>query len=168
MGGKSAGAATRQHSIAPYSASLGQIKKEHHDADPYCMIVFSNHPHHYAIRDLDPQQHLLSVVSQQPKVHLLALRSLHLAATLYGNIPMGSSTEEGDPPPPAVPVAWPKIQYDFQVNGADVSVLREGKPVSQTFSTADKDRPKAPSKLHEFLEDIGLSSVDSHMICQRG
>jgi hypothetical protein len=24
---------------------------------------------------------------------------------------------------------------------------------------------QAPSKLHEFLEDIGLSRVDAHMIC---
>jgi hypothetical protein len=144
---------------------LDRIKKHHNDADPYCMIVFSNHPHHYAIRDLDPQQHLLSVVSQQPNAHRLALRSLHMAATLYGNIPMGFSTEEGDPPPPAVPVVWPRVRYDLQVNGTDVSVLREGEAVPQAFSTADKDRPQAPSKLHEFLEDIGLSRVDAHMIC---
>jgi hypothetical protein len=144
---------------------LDRIKKQHNDADPYCMIVFSNHPHHYAIRDLDPLQHLLSVVSQQPNAHLLALKSLHVAASLYGNIPVGFSTEEGDPPPPAVPVVWPKVRYDLQVDGTDVSVLREGKAASQTFSITDKDRPQAPSKLHEFLEDIGLSRVDAHMIC---
>lgn len=149
----------------PMQILLDRIKKQHNDADPYCMIVFSNHPHHYAIRDLDPLQHLLSVVSQQPNAHLLALKSLHVAASLYGNIPVGFSTEEGDPPPPAVPVAWPKVRYDLQVDGTDVSVLREGKAVSQTFSTTDKDRPQAPSKLHEFLEDIGLSRVDAHMIC---
>jgi hypothetical protein len=59
---------------------------------------------------------LLSVLSQQPNAHRLALKSLHVAAGLYGNIPM-------------------------------------------------KDRPQAPSKLHEFLEDIGLSRVDAHMVC---
>ncbi len=149
----------------PIQILLDKIKKQHKDSDPYCMIVFSNHPHYYAIRDLDPQQHLLSVVSQQPNAHLLPLRSLHMAATLYGNVPVGFSTEEGDPPPPAVPVVWPKVRYDLNVNGTDVSVLREGKPVPQTFSTTDKDRPQAPSKLHEFLEDIGLSRVDAHMIC---
>jgi hypothetical protein len=149
----------------PIQILLDKIKKHHNDADPYCMIVFSNHPHHYAIRDLDPQQHLLSVVSQQPNAHLLALRSLHMAAGMYGSIPMGFSAEEGDPSPPAVPVVWPKVHYDLQVNGTDVSLLREGKAVHQAFSTTDKDRPQAPSKLHEFLEDIGLSRVDAHMIC---
>ena len=149
----------------PIQILLDRIKKQHNDADPYCMIVFSNHPHHYAIRDLDPQQHLLSVVSQRPSAHVLALKSLHMAAMLYGNIPMGFSTEEGDPPMPAVPVVWPKVRYDLQVIGTGVSVLREGKAVSETFSTTEKDRPQAPSKLHEFLEDIGLSRVDAHMIC---
>jgi hypothetical protein len=60
---------------------------------------------------------------------------------------------------------WPKVRYDLQVDGIDVTVLREGKAVPQTFLTTDKDRPQAPSKLHEFLEDIGLSRVDAHMIC---
>jgi hypothetical protein len=78
---------------------------------------------------------------------------------------MGFSTEEGEPPPPAVPIALPKIRYDLQVNGTQVSVSREGKAVGQVFSTTDKDRPQAPSKLHEFLEDVGLSRVDAHMIC---
>jgi hypothetical protein len=150
---------------APMRTLLDEVKKYHNDADPYCMIVFSNHPHHYAIRDLDPQQHLLSVVSQQPNAHRLALRSLHVAAGLYGNIPMGFSTEEGDPPPAALPVVWPKVRYDLQVSGSDVSVLREDKAVPQAFSTTEKDHLKAPSKLHEFLEDIGLSRVDAHMIC---
>jgi hypothetical protein len=129
------------------------------------MIIFSNHPHHYAVRDLDPQQHLLSVLAQQPTAHMLSLRGLFMAAGLYGNIPMGFSMEEGDPPPPAVPVVWPKVRYDVQVAGTDVSVLREGKAIPEKFSTTDKDRPQAPSPLHEFLEDIGLSRVDAHMIC---
>ena len=149
----------------PIQSLLDGIKKEHNGTDPYCMIVFSNHPHHYAVRDLDPQQHLLSVISQQPKVHLLALKSLHTAADLYGSIPVGFSMEDNNPPPPAVPVGWPKVRYDFQVSGTDVAVLREGNPVSEGFSTTEIDRIQAPSKLHEFLEDIGLSRVDAHMIC---
>lgn len=150
----------------PMQIMLDRIKKQHKDVDPYCMIIFSNHPHHYAVRDLDPQQHLLSVLSQQPSAHMLALQNLFTAAGLYGNIPMGFSPEEGDPPPPAVPVVWPKVRYDLQVAGTDVSVLREGKAVSQKFSVSDIDRPQGPSKLHEFLEDIGLSRVDAHMICK--
>jgi hypothetical protein len=149
----------------PVQNLLDGIKKEHHGADPYAMIVFSNHPHHYAIRDLAPQPHLLSVIAYPPKAHMLALQSLHKAANLYGNVPMGFSAEDGDPPAPAVPVGWPKVRYDFQVTGTEVSVSREGNPLSQTFSNIDKDRPQAPSKLHEFLEDIGLSRVDAHMIC---
>jgi len=59
-----------------------------------------------------------------------------------------------------------KARYDLQVTQTDVSVLREGKAVPQRFSTTDKDRPQAPSALHKFLEDIGLSRVDAHMICK--
>lgn len=149
----------------PVQILLDGIKKEHKGVDPYAMIVFSNHPHHYAVRDLDPRPHLLSVIAYPPKAHMLALQSLHTAANLYGNMPMGFSAEEGDPPAPAVPVGWPKVRYDFQVTGNDINVVREGEPLSQSFSTDDKDRPQAPTKLHEFLEDIGLSRVDAHMIC---
>jgi hypothetical protein len=150
----------------PMRILLDRVKEHHDGVDPYCMIIFSNHPHHYAVRDLDPQKHLLSVLAQQPSAHMLSLRSLFMAAGLYGNIPMGFSMEEGDPPPPAVPVVWPKVRYDLEVNGTDVSVSRERKAVNQMFSTTDKDRPQAHSKLHEFLEDIGLSRVDAHMICK--
>ena len=115
MGGKGVGAASGEYFISAHADSAGQNKKHHNDVDPYCMIIFSNHPHHYAVRDLDPQQHLLSVLSQQPRAHMLSLRNLFVAAGLYGNIPMGLSTEEGDPPPPAVPVVWPKVRYDLQV-----------------------------------------------------
>ncbi len=149
----------------PVKVLLDEVNKEHNGTDPYCMLVFSNHPHHYAVYDLDPHQHLLSVLAQDPKANVVALRSLHLAAMLYGNVPMGFSMEEGDPPPPAVPAAWPKVRYDLQVEGTEVRVLREGKAVSQAFSTTDRDRPKAPSNLHEFLEDIGLSRVDAHAVC---
>lgn len=149
----------------PMRELLDRVKKQNNDTDPYSMIVFSNHPHHYALRDINPGQHLLSVVPQQQNVHPLALRSLHRAAERYGNIPVGFTPEEGDPPSPATPAVWPKIRYDFQVSGSDVCILREGELLSQTFSIAERDIPQAPSQLHEFLEDIGLSRVDAHMIC---
>jgi hypothetical protein len=149
----------------PMRILLDRVKEHNNGVDPYCMIIFSNHPHHYAVRDLDPQAHLLSVLSQKPGAHLLALRNLFSAAGLYGNIPVGFSPEEAAPPAPIVPVVWPKVRYDFQVAGTDVNVLREGKAVPKKFPTTDKDRPQAPSALHEFLEDIGLSRVDAHMIC---
>jgi len=149
----------------PMQILLDEIRREHNNADPYDLLILSNHPHHYAIHDLDPAPHLLGVPSQQPKAHMLALRSLAGAASLHGNIPMGFTMEEGDPPPPTVPLVIPKARYDFQVDGTSVSVLREGKQVAQTFSAKDIDRVQAPSKLHEYLEDIGLSRVDAHMIC---
>jgi hypothetical protein len=150
----------------PVQIMLEEIKREHNNADPYTLLVLSNHPHHYAITELDPRPHVLSVVSQQPKAAIEALQKLHVAATLYGNIPMGFSQEEGEPPAPAVPVVVPKVRYDFRVNGIDVSVSRDGKVVAQGFSIVDKDHPQGPSKLHEFLEDIGMSPVDAHMICK--
>jgi hypothetical protein len=146
---------------------LDRIKKEHNDVDPYCMIVFSNHPHHYAPNDIDVQKHLVSVVSQQARANLNALQSLHRAANLYGNVPNGFSSEEGEPPPPVVPISLPRpeVRYDFEVNGTEIKVLRNGQPADVTFSTKHKDRGPAPSPLHEFLESIGRSRVDAHMVC---
>lgn len=149
----------------PMVALLNRVKAQHNDTDPYSMIIFSNHPHHYALEQPDPEQHLLSVVPQLQSVHPLALRSLHTAAERYGEVPNGFSTDEGEPTSVAPPNSWPKMRYDFDVMGSDVRVLREGEPISQVFSIADKDLPQAPSQLHEFLEDIGLSRVDAHMIC---
>lgn len=149
----------------PLRYLLDRIKKLHHDTDPYSMIVFSNHPHHYALHDPDPEQHLLSVVPQQQIVHPIALRSLHHAAERYGNIPMSFTQGEGEPPLPAVLPRWPKIRYDLQIAGTTVTVLRQGESFPQEFSTLEHDRPQAPSSLHEFLEDVGLSRVDAHMIC---
>lgn len=149
----------------PMQILLEEIRRQHNNADPYDLLILSNHPHHYAIHDLDPGTHFLGVPSQQPKAHMLALRGLAVAASLHGNIPMSFTMEEGEPRAPAVPVVVPKVRYDIQVNGTAVSVLRDGKPVTQSFSTKDIDRVQAPSKLHEYLEDIGLSRVDAHAIC---
>jgi hypothetical protein len=150
---------------APLRDLLDRVKKLHNDTDPYSMIVFSNHPHHYALHDPNPEQHLLSVVPQQQTVHPLALRSLHVAAERYGNIPMSFTSDDGEPPSPAAPPHWPKVRYDLKIAGTTVTVLRRGEAVPQQFSTLEQDRSQAPSSLHEFLEDIGLSGVDAHMIC---
>ena len=71
------------------SKLLDQVKKENGGKDPFSMIVFTNHPHHYAAKDeKDPQKHLYSIVSDDTYApNIEALRSLHQAVTLYGNIP---------------------------------------------------------------------------------
>jgi hypothetical protein len=67
---------------------LHEINKQHGGRDPYNMIVFTNHPHHYAARDeRDPHKHVYSVISTDTVVNEEAVRSLHQAALLYGNIP---------------------------------------------------------------------------------
>lgn len=66
-----------------------RIRKEHNGADPYAMLIFTNHPHHYTEpNELDPQRHVLAIIS--PTVDgakLQALLALYQAANLYGNIP---------------------------------------------------------------------------------
>jgi SEC-C motif len=69
---------------------LERVTREHGGKDPYSMIVFTNHPHHYAAEDqLDPQKHLACVVPLAPPgaVNQHALKSLYQAASIYGNIP---------------------------------------------------------------------------------
>ena len=144
---------------------LDRTKKEHNGVDPYSMMVLSNHPHHYASEDLDPQKHLFSVLPEQLKANLGALWSIHKAAGLYGNIPANFSPEDPNPPAPVI-TRRPKIRYDFVVNGTDVSVTRDEQPTDHKFSTTDKDRVQASSRLHDFLESIGFSRVDVHAICE--
>lgn len=56
-------------------------------------------------------------------------------------------------------------KYDFLVDGTIVRVFREGKPLEGVeFSTADRDTREAESPLHKFLESIGRSRVDAHMV----
>lgn len=144
---------------------LDRIKKEHNNVDPYCMIVFSNHPHHYAPDDLDPQKHLFSVLSEQPNANLDALWSIHKAADLYGNIPTKFSSEDADPPAPVLS-RRPKVRYDFEISGTEVKVARNGEGTGLVFSTKDRDRAMAASPLHDFLESIGFSRVDAYGICE--
>jgi hypothetical protein len=71
---------------------LDRVAKEHGDSDPYAMLIFSNHPQHYALPDmpdeLDPQKNLLAVSARHPApVWQSALLALYRAANLYGNIP---------------------------------------------------------------------------------
>jgi hypothetical protein len=73
----------------PCDADRREPTKEHGGKDPYSMIVFTNHPHHYAAKDeKDPKKHVYSIVSDDTYVpNVEALLSLHQAVTLYGNIP---------------------------------------------------------------------------------
>ncbi len=70
-------------------ALLARHRKEHGDVDPYAMVVFTNHPHHYVgSKELDPQKHVLTYIPQPPKVaHSEALLGLNQAVCLYGNVP---------------------------------------------------------------------------------
>jgi hypothetical protein len=104
-------------------------------------------------------------VPKPQTVHPLALKSLYTAAERYGNVPNGLSVEEGEPTSAASPNPWPRTRYDLHVTGSDVRILCEGQPISEVFSTVNKELPHAPSQLHEFLEDVGLSRADAHMIC---
>jgi hypothetical protein len=144
---------------------LDRTKKEHNGVDSYSMIVLSNHPHHYAPDDLDPQKHLFSVLPGQPPANLDALWSVHKAAGFYGNIPAKFALDDADPPVPVIPPR-PKVRYDFIVNRTDVTVTRDAQPTEHKFSTKDKDRVQVSSPLHDFLESIGFSRVDAHAICQ--
>lgn len=148
----------------PVEILLDEINKQHNGKDPYSLLMLSNNPHHYEVDYPDPGRHLFGVVGRESQANLIALQDLLKAANLYGNIPNGFSADE-EPLPPVNSLGWAKVRYDFNVCGTEVSVLREGKVLPQTFSTTEKDHPKSPSKLHEFLEDIGLSRVDAHMIC---
>lgn len=71
-------------------------------------------------------------------------------------------------PGPTVAMARPayKFRYSFTVNGTDVKVTRDGPPLDVSFSTNDKDTAATESALHKFLESIGLSRVDAHMVCE--
>jgi hypothetical protein len=141
---------------------LDRVQTLHNGVDLYSLIVFSNHPHHYAPDDLDPQKHLFSVLPDHQTANLEALRALYNAANLYGNIPNRFSLDDPEPPTPVFTPTH-KIRYDFDVAGAEVGVMRDGQMREVVFGT--KDRAEAPSPLHEFLESIGRPRVDAHMVC---
>ncbi len=92
-----AAAVFRPESMEPYAPPrviwklLEAIGKQHGGRDPYNLVVFTNHPHHYGKEDEDaPASQTLSIASQVPQLpieHLDALQSLHVAANLHANIP---------------------------------------------------------------------------------
>lgn len=55
--------------------------------------------------------------------------------------------------------------YDFVVSGTEVKVTRDEQPMDVTFSTTEKDNKDSASPLHKFLESIGQSRFDAHMVC---
>lgn len=61
------------------------------DLDPFNLIVFTNHPHHYVREDAPyPQNETASLFSQNPKVyveHPKTILKIHEAALQFGNIP---------------------------------------------------------------------------------
>ncbi|SPE44285.1 hypothetical protein SBA7_320052 [Candidatus Sulfotelmatobacter sp. SbA7] len=74
-----------------FTALVERVRREHDGNDPYALLVFTNHPHHYAAaNELDPRKHLLSVQPLKPPAgvtHPESVLRLHQAAELYGNIP---------------------------------------------------------------------------------
>jgi hypothetical protein len=82
-------------SIEPFVPSRPMIsllkRLQQPQGDPFNLILFSNHPHHYGADDeIDPRKHLLSIFSQIPRTPVpfaAALWKIHNAANLYGNIP---------------------------------------------------------------------------------
>jgi len=77
------------------SRSMGKIldivRGQNRGRDPYELIIFTNHPHHYGEEDkASPGRHLLAVLSKYPApaVELLSpLSDICRAAALFGNIP---------------------------------------------------------------------------------
>jgi hypothetical protein len=66
-----------------------RVRKDHSGVDPYAMLIFTNHPHHYSEpNELDPQRHVLAIISTtMGGTKLQALQALYWAVNLYGNIP---------------------------------------------------------------------------------
>jgi hypothetical protein len=58
------------------------------------------------------------------------------------------------------------VRYDFTVSGTEIRVTRDEHPLGVTFSTTEKDTKDSASALHKFLESIGRSRVDAHMVCE--
>lgn len=74
-----------------FSDLLDRIRNENKGKDPYNLIVFTNHPHHYAEEnEADPKRQLLSIMPEIP-LRLVenpeAIMEVHKAANKYGNIP---------------------------------------------------------------------------------
>jgi hypothetical protein len=57
------------------------------------------------------------------------------------------------------------VQYDFAVEGETISVTRKGVALPTKFSTTDKDTGDHISELNLFLQSIGRSRNDAHVVC---
>jgi hypothetical protein len=57
------------------------------------------------------------------------------------------------------------VQYDFTVEGETISVTRKGVALPNKFATTDKDTKDHISALSLFLQSIGRSRNDAHMVC---
>jgi SEC-C motif len=69
---------------------LERIRKEHGGVDPYSMLIFTNHPHHFAAaEEHDPPMHLSCWMPQNPGARPEALIAIANASSLYSNIPQG-------------------------------------------------------------------------------
>jgi hypothetical protein len=57
------------------------------------------------------------------------------------------------------------VQYDFAVDGETISVNCKGLALPNKFSTTDRDSKDHTSALNLFLQSIGRSRNDAHMVC---
>ena len=78
---------------------IDKIRRENVGKEPYNLLVFTNHPHHYAKEDeTDPKKHLLSIMPQiSVKIaeYPDAILELNEAARKYGNIPIELPKSKG-------------------------------------------------------------------------
>jgi uncharacterized protein YchJ len=94
----------KPQSMEPVRPSRGMLKvldlarRNNSGTDPYSLIVFTNHPHHYTEEhEADPTRHLLGALAKHPapsEAYLPALTAICRAAALYGNIPNEFPTRE--------------------------------------------------------------------------
>lgn len=80
-----------------FKVLFDRLRKEYGNQDPFNLIVFTNHPHHYGREDeVDPHKHTFSVMPQTPlkSVNFKSLAVINSAANLYGNIPSKFSEKE--------------------------------------------------------------------------
>ena len=72
---------------------LDTVNKEHGGRDPYCLLVFTNLPYHYAsVDDSFTNKHFFSTgptaeSGEEGTLRMTALKAIHDAAMLHGNIP---------------------------------------------------------------------------------
>jgi len=57
------------------------------------------------------------------------------------------------------------LQYDFAINGETIIVKRNGQELPTKFSSTEKDTKDLVSPLSKFLQSIGRSRADAHMVC---